>query len=139
MTRFPQQYDCTYSGAKEGGLPRRRIFVFGSNLAGRHGKGAALAARKDHGAIYGKAEGLQGSAYAIPTKSSSLVPLPLETIAGHVATFLTFAEYHPELIFSVTPIGTGLAGYTPADIAPMFRLAPANVRLPQVFLEVLAR
>ena len=44
-----------------------KIFVFGSNLAGRHGKGAALFARQKHGAIHGQGVGLQGTSYAIPT------------------------------------------------------------------------
>ena len=44
--------------------------------------------------------------------------------------FLAYAEQHPELMFKVTAIGTGLAGYTHEDIAPMFARAPANCRLP---------
>lgn len=110
-----------------------RIFVFGSNLAGRHGKGAALFARKYHGAIYGQAEGLQGQAYAIPTKGHDLKPLPLGEIAEHVKTFLRFAEVHADLTFHVTPIGCGLAGYKPHQIAPMFALVSNNVLLPPEF------
>lgn len=114
------------------------IFVFGSNLAGRHGKGAALHARKYCGAVYGQGEGLQGSSYAIPTKDANLQTLPLDTIAVHVAVFLEFAFAHPELHFQVTPIGCGLAGYKPRDIAWMFDLpAPKNVTLPTEFLDIL--
>lgn len=109
------------------------IFVFGSNLAGRHGKGAALFARRHHGAIYGQGEGLQGQSYAIPTKDGTLRPLPLGVIEQHVRTFLAFAQAHPDLQFQVTPIGCGLAGYKPEQIAPMFRLTTNNVYLPDVF------
>jgi hypothetical protein len=112
------------------------IFVFGSNLAGRHGKGAALHARQEHGAIYGQGVGLQGSSWAIPTKDHRLQTLPLHEIAGYVAAFLTQAEVlYPHLTFRVTPIGCGLAGYKPSDIAPLFTNVPANVILPDEFKE----
>jgi len=109
------------------------IFVFGSNLAGRHGKGAALYARQHHGAIAGCGIGLQGQSYAIPTKDSRLKPLPLRAIRRHVEVFLTFATARPDLQFQVTPIGCGLAGYHPEDIAPMFAHVPSNVILPPEF------
>lgn len=109
------------------------IFVFGSNLAGRHGKGAAIAALKEHGAIYGQGIGLQGSSYAIPTKDWHLKPLPLDEILLHVDTFRRFAEKHPEMAFQITAIGCGLAGYTPSDIAPMFKDAPPNCVFPDEF------
>lgn len=115
----------------------RRIFVFGSNLAGRHGKGAALYARQHRGAIYGQAEGLQGRSYAIPTKDGSLRTLPLDVIRGHVERFVAFARLRPELTFQLTAIGCGLAGYRPWDIAPMFENAPATVELPPEFKEAL--
>lgn len=102
------------------------IFVFGSNLAGRHGKGAALAARRQYGAEYGVGVGLTGDAYAIPTKSATLTTLPLAHIAGHVDDFLAYARAHPELTFNVTRVGCGLAGYTDAQIAPLFAGAPAS-------------
>ena len=116
-----------------------RIFVFGSNLAGRHGKGAAKHARKYFGAIYGQGEGLQGRSYAIPTKDENLTRLSLDAIATHVAIFIEFALCHPELQFEVTAIGCGLAGYAPKDIAWMFDLpVPRNVHLPEQFLDVLS-
>jgi len=115
------------------------VFVFGSNLAGRHGKGAALFAKQHHGAVYGQGVGLQGSSYAIPTKDGSLRTLPLEVIAVHVAEFLAFATARPELTFQVTPIGCGLAGYGPAQIAPMFVRAPTNCVLPAEFAAVLGQ
>src|SRR5215831_3276557 len=113
------------------------IFVFGSNLAGRHGKGAALEARRRWGALYGQGEGRQGLSYAIPTKDGGLQTLPLTAINQAVFRFLLYAEEHPELSFEVTEIGCGLAGYRPEQIAPMFRLASENVHLPASFMAVL--
>jgi hypothetical protein len=110
------------------------IFVFGSNLAGRHGKGAALEAKQKHGAITGRGFGLQGDSYAIPTKDENLRTLPLSRIERFVHGFLADAADRPDLTFRLTAIGCGLAGYTPADIAPMFRDAPANVILPPEFV-----
>jgi YspA, cpYpsA-related SLOG family len=111
----------------------REIFVFGSNLAGRHGAGAALYARQHHGAQLGVGMGLTGDAYAIPTKDENLQTLPLKIIRGYVRDFLTFATKNPDLTFKVTAIGCGLAGYKPVQIAPMFNLAPENVILPPEF------
>jgi len=109
------------------------IFVFGSNLAGRHGKGAALYAHQHHGAIYGQGIGLQGNSYAIPTKDAHLKTLPVPIIRGHVEQFLDFARVNPRRRFQITPVGCGLAGYTYEQIAPMFREAPANCDLPVEF------
>jgi len=117
----------------------REIFVFGSNLAGRHGKGAALAALKEHGAIYGQGFGLQGNSYAIPTKDERLRVLPLYAICDYVDQFVQFADERGDLTFRLTPIGCGLAGYKPEQIAPFFRDAPANVILPKVFRDCLRR
>jgi hypothetical protein len=113
------------------------IFVFGSNLAGRHGKGAALYARKHHGAIYGQPMGRQGNSYAIPTKDADLNTLPLYIIKSYVDIFSMYARFNPDLIFQLTPIGCGLAGYKPEDIAPMFHNAPSNIELPEEFTRVL--
>lgn len=115
------------------------IFVFGSNLAGRHGAGAAKYALLHHGAVYGQGEGLQGNSYAIPTKDARIITLPLPAIRAHVAAFLIFARRNPDLTFRLTPIGCGLAGYKPADIAPLFADAPRNVVLPPEFLALAGR
>jgi len=109
----------------------KHIFVFGSNLAGRHGKGAALEARRKYGAIYGVGIGLQGNSYAIPTKNWWLKTLPLAEIAVYVNDFIKFARDHPEMIFNVIRVGCGLAGYTDEDMAPLFRSAPENCNLPE--------
>lgn len=107
-----------------------RIFVFGSNLAGRHGKGAALHARQHFGACYGQGSGAQGQSYAIPTKDYDLRTLPVSSIKTYVDGFLSYARAHSELHFNVTRIGCGLAGYTDTDIAPLFKDAPENCDLP---------
>lgn len=116
---------------------KRRIFVFGSNMAGRHGMGAAKYAVQYYGAIYGQGEGLQGDSYAIPTKSFDMSILKLPIIDEHIKKFLRFAEQRPDLIFDVTPIGTGLARHKAVDIAPMFKGAPDNVNLPDAFKVIL--
>lgn len=113
------------------------VFVFGSNEAGRHGKGAALFARQRCGAIYGQGEGYQGNAYAIPTKDAHLRTLPLDIVRAYVERFKAFAASRPDLRFEVTPIGCGLAGYAPQDIAPLFADAPANCDLPPSFRNAL--
>lgn len=118
---------------------KREIFVFGSNLAGRHGAGAAKYAYDNHGAIYGVGVGLQGDSYGIPTKDQKIETLPLETIKIYVEQFIEFARLTPDLMFNVTAIGCGLAGYNPFQIAPMFSSASglSNVRLPEEFKKVL--
>jgi hypothetical protein len=113
------------------------IFVFGSNIAGRHGKGAALYARRHKGAIYGKGSGPQGESFAIPTKDKYLKSLPLSDIKRNISLFKLYAIQNPKLTFEVTPIGCGLAGYKYEDIAPFFRMVPENVILPEEFKKVL--
>jgi hypothetical protein len=107
-----------------------RIFVFGSNLAGRHGKGAALDAKELWGAEYGVGEGPTGRAYAIPTKDEKLKRRSLFQIGASVKKFIEYAKEHPEMTFFVTRIGCGLAGYKDDDIGPMFHGAPSNCELP---------
>lgn len=110
-----------------------KVFVFGSNLAGRHGKGSALHARYKYGAIYGQGAGRQGNSYAIPTKDRHLKILPIGTIAGYVLDFFDHVREHPEDTFHVVAIGCGLAGYDPKQIAPLFINCPPNVNLPEEF------
>lgn len=110
-----------------------KIFVFGSNLAGRHGAGSAKEAFKNHGAIYGCGIGLQGQSYAIPTKDFNLQTIPLDQIWLHVHYFKTFAYVHSSWQFDLVAIGCGLAGYKPEQIAPMFMICSPNVNLPKEF------
>lgn len=110
------------------------IFVFGSNLAGRHGKGAALYARQKHGAIYGQGVGRQGNSYGIPTKDENLKVLSLETITHHVEQFVEYARANSQLQFFVTAVGCGLAGYEPSQIMPLFNGSPPNVTFNSRFL-----
>lgn len=115
-------------------LQPNEVFVFGSNLAGMHGGGAARVARKLFGAVMGQGVGLQGQSYAIPTMQGGV-----ETIKPYVDEFIAFAESHPELKFYVTRIGCGIAGFTDAEIAPLFKnaLGKPNIMLPRDFAEVL--
>ena len=112
-------------------LKNNEIFVFGSNLAGAHGGGAARLAWQRFGAIWGQGVGLQGRSYAIPTMQGGV-----ETIKPYVDDFIEFARLHPELRFLVTRIGCGIAGFKPEEIAPLFAeaLEMENVILPEDFV-----
>lgn len=116
-------------------LKPNEIFVFGSNLGGRHGLGAAKQAKLQFGAIQGEGVGLFGQSYAIPTKSYMLKVLSVKEISHYVNKFIEFAKVHPKLIFLVTEIGCGYAGYTPKEIAPLFKDAKNvnNIQLPLNF------
>jgi hypothetical protein len=114
------------------------VFVFGSNYAGRHGKGAALTALRKFGARSGQGMGAMGDSYGIATKGWKLDVLPLPKIAVQVERFLRYAAQHTHKTFLVTEIGCGLAGYDPRDIAPMFRNPTANVFLPDSFWRALS-
>ena len=106
------------------------IFVFGSNLAGYHGGGAAFAAREQYGAEWGVGEGATGRSYALPTMDEDLQPRELRDIAYSVDTFIEYAELHPGLTFLVTKVGCGIAGFKESQIGPMFEYAPDNCVLP---------
>lgn len=114
------------------------VFVFGSNLAGRHGAGAAKFALK-YGAVYGEGIGLFGQTYAIPTKDENIKTLPISIIRSFVSEFIDFAEDNPDKIFLVTHVGCRLAGYKYSDIAPLFlnAIELKNVILPKEFLDEL--
>ena len=111
----------------------RKIFVFGSNLAGIHGAGSARCAMEEHGATYGIGVGISGNSYAIPTKDSNIESLPLSVIKLYVDQFIGYAREHRDDIFNIVAIGCGLAGFTPEQIAPMFVDAPDNCILPKDF------
>lgn len=125
-----------YTPDKITSLLAKEVFVFGSNLAGKHGTGAAKTALK-WGAKYGEGVGLQGSTYAIPTRDVHINTLPLSEIKKYVDDFTNFAKQNGELTFLVTQIGCGLAGYKPIDIAPLFKqcIDIGNVILPKNFTE----
>lgn len=114
------------------------IFVFGSNLAGIHGAGSAKEAHKNWGAEWTVGVGRTGRAYAIPTKPAPYQPsLDLPTIGEFVKNFLLYARTHPELEFHCVRIGCGKAGYTDKQMAPLFKGAPSNVKLPFEFKQVI--
>ncbi len=114
-------------------LGEKEIFVFGSNIQGAHGGGAAWFAHRQFGAEWGVGEGLTGRTYALPTMEGKAA---LKKAVEH---FTDCARLHPELTFLVTAVGCGIAGYSPADVAPLFRTAAEleNVYLPQAFVDAM--
>ena len=117
-------------------LKPNEIFVFGSNLQGYHGGGAARLAMNQWGAVWGQGTGLQGQTYAIPTMQGGI-----GTIRPYIDQFIKFDQNDPERTFLVTEIGCGIAGFRPADIAPLFKNAIniPNIWLPQRFWEILQK
>ena len=117
-------------------LADNEIFVFGSNLGGKHGGGAARIALEKFGAIWGLGVGLQGQSYATPTMQGGV-----ETIRPYIDQFIEFAQMHPEMRFLVTRIGCGIAGFDDSEIAPLFEQAinVSNICLPNTFWDELAR
>lgn len=115
-------------------LNAQEIFVFGSNLQGLHGGGAARVAVSKFGAIMGQGVGIQGQSYAIPTMQGGV-----ETIQPYVDEFIEFAKAHSEYKFLVTRIGCGIAGFTDSEVAPLFKeaLTVENIYLPESFLNEL--
>ena len=115
-------------------LKENEVFVFGSNLAGFHGGGAARVALEQFGAVWGQGVGLQGHSYAIPTMHGGV-----DVIKPYVDEFIAFARGHRELKFLVTPIGCGIAGFTVEEMAPLFADAidDENIILPESFVKAL--
>lgn len=121
-------------------LEPNEVFVFGSNLGGRHGAGAARLAR-NWGAEWGNPVGLQGRTYAIPTVDASVRnTLSIDEIRPYADGFIQFARAHPELIFLLTDVGCGLAGLRADEVAPLFRdaLQIPNIRIHHKFMAVLS-
>lgn len=117
-------------------LKENEVFVFGSNLGGFHGGGAARVALEQFGAVWGQGVGLQGQSYAIPTMHGGV-----DVIKPYVDEFIAFAREHRELKFLVTPIGCGIAGFTVEEMAPLFADAidDENIILPEDFVKALDR
>lgn len=113
------------------------IFVFGSNLAGVHGAGAARYAYKRRGAEWGVGDGQTGECYALPTKDHAIKTMDIRRISGHVERFLYHAKMNPDVHFQVTRVGCGLAGYKDEDIAPLFMNAPANCHFDDKWASIL--
>ena len=111
-------------------LNENEVFVFGSNLGGMHGGGAARTAYENFGAVWGEGVGHFGKTYAIPTMQGGV-----ETIKPYVDQFIAYAAEHPELTFYVTRIGCGIAGFRDDEIAPLFKDCKNmdNVVLPRSF------
>lgn len=115
-------------------LKPNEVFVFGSNLKGYHGGGAARVAMNKFGAEWGNGVGLQGQSYAIPTMQGGV-----ETIQPYVDEFIAFAKQHMQLTFFVTRIGCGIAGFRDEDIAPLFveAIDIENIILPKSFVDII--
>ena len=125
-------YNREYTPDRISELKENEIFVFGSNLAGAHGGGAARLAYERFGAVWGEGVGLHGQTYAIPTMQGGV-----DTIKPYVDAFIRFAKEHNRLTFLVTRIGCGIAGFRDEEIAPLFADAVdvENVILPKSFVE----
>lgn len=134
---MPRLYKLHSADNRYVALPEKFVFVFGSNLAGRHGKGAAKDAIDYFGASRKIPIGLSGSSYAIPTKDARLNVLPIDKIEIYTQQFIEFAKTHPDLTFLVTTVGCGLAGYFHEEMAPLFADSPSNCVLPDVWREFL--
>ncbi len=115
------------------------VFVFGSNLAGRHGAGGALYAREHCGAVPTVGIGRTGNSFAIPTKGYRLEVLPLDVIKLYCEEFVTYAHAHPEVTFLLTRIGCGLAGYKDFQIAPFFENCSSNIIVSKLWLPHIKR
>lgn len=127
-------YNRRFTPEKITQLAENEIFVFGSNLAGRHGGGAARTALEHFGAVWGNGTGLQGQSYAIPTMHGGT-----DAIRPYVDQFIQFAAAHREYTFLVTRVGCGIAAFSPAEIAPLFAKAIDidNIILPKDFVDVI--
>ena len=127
-----KRYNRAYTPEMIRDLKADEVFVFGSNLAGAHGGGAALLAYRKFGAIWGQGVGLQGQSYGILTMQGGV-----ETIKPYVGEFIGFAKEHTEYKFLVTRIGCGIAGFYDEEIAPLFKdaLEVENIFLPEEFVK----
>lgn len=124
-------YNREFTPERISQLKPNEIFVFGSNLAGAHGGGAARLAYDRFGAVWGQGVGLQGQSYGIPTMHGGV-----DVIKPYVDEFIAFAKQHPEMKFFVTKIGCGIAGFAIEEIAPLFAnaLEVENIILPKEFV-----
>ena len=114
-------------------LKENEVFVFGSNGQGNHAGGAAKLAVDKFGAIEGQAKGLQGKSYAINTMDG------IDTMKAEVIEFIDFAKENNNLVFLVTEIGCGIAGYEAKQISPFFKEAHDidNIILPESFISII--
>lgn len=134
FNKMTSNMEKRYTPERIAELKANEVFVFGSNLAGAHAGGAAHIAMEKFGAVWGQGVGLQGQSYAIPTKQGGV-----ETIKPYVDEFVGFAKSHTELVFLVTRIGCGIAGFKDEEIAPLFADAQSidNIILPETFDKIL--
>jgi hypothetical protein len=115
------------------------IFVFGSNLAGIHGAGAAREAQLRFGAVRGLGRGLVGQSLAIPTKDEYIRSLSFDKVRGHINDFVNASLANPHIQFWVTRVGCGLAGFDDKDIAPLFKRCGSNCNMPEPWRKYLEK
>lgn len=134
LINMRKTYNRSFTPERIVELESNQIFVYGSNLMGFHGGGAAKVAMNYFGAVWGQGVGLQGQSYAIPTMQGGV-----ETIKPYVDDFISFAKNNPDLTFFVTRIGCGIAGFRAKEIAPLFAEAidVDNIILPEDFVRIL--
>lgn len=121
-------------------LNPNEIFVFGSNLSGMHGGGAAFTAYRKWGAEFGIGEGLTGQCYALPTMDYELNVLPIKYIYDRVNNLFATIRMHPDKTFLITKVACGIAGYSLREIAPLFKhfISVHNCTLPIEFIPLIS-
>lgn len=122
-------------------LAENEIFVFGSNLNGAHGAGAAYTAYKSFGAEMGVGEGMTGQCYALPTKDKNMEPVKSRALYFSLQELRKEIIANPDKHFLITRIGCGLAGFKDYEVAPLMQdfMELENVSLPKEFIEILEK
>lgn len=131
LTDRPDYSDASRPLSRGIHLRPDEVFVFGSNAGGQHGGGAARITHERFGAVWGEGHGHHGQTYAIDTMSG------LDVLAREARDFIAYALAHPELRFLLTPVGCGIAGYTPEQVAPLVVGVPPNATVPAAFAPLL--
>jgi hypothetical protein len=112
-------------------LKPNEVFIFGSNLSGNHGGGAAKIALAKFGAVSGIGEGLQGQSYAFPTLDKDMKRRSKHSLKVSRCRLYDTAQELPDHKFYLTKVGTGIAGYPEEIIRKLFINAPENIVKPR--------
>ncbi len=113
------------------------VFVFGTDLAGKHRNESAATAVEFHAAATAKGSGASGNAYAIPYRSSNDELLPAEVITNYLDSLFELARSEPHRLFQVARFGCEAGAHGDAGMARLFARAPANCLLPGLWLRAL--
>lgn len=124
-------------GSDAGGAGRSLTLVFGTNVAGLHREANAAFAVRHFGAQEGRWNGIVGSSYAIPYRSSKLELLPVDVIERYTSLFVEHARAQPQVDFRVLRFGCGTGQHADAAMAELFRRVPSNVALCGLWQRVL--